>query len=208
MAEQDFDEARDKFTRALAYFEGANDPAAAAIVRNNLGIVERRDPAGDKALSEQHLQAALRLRRELGDRRGIAETLNNLGVLAHVQDDLDAARSYYAETLEHEQALHHIHGAAIVLCNLGEIADAKNEHEPACRLFAAAEHLFDAVKSVHAAYAADLLAGAAAKIENGAALAASLRQSARSLSPEELIARAMKDELLSEDAFPNSEATG
>jgi tetratricopeptide (TPR) repeat protein len=88
-----------------------------------------------------------------------------------VQDDLDAARRYYIETLEHEQALHHVHGAATVLCNLGEVADAKGEHERACRLFAAAEQLFDAVKSVHAAYAADLLAGAAAKSENGAALA-------------------------------------
>jgi uncharacterized protein HemY len=51
MAEQDFDAARTQFTRALAYFEGANDPAAAAIVRNNLGLVERRDPAGNKTVA-------------------------------------------------------------------------------------------------------------------------------------------------------------
>jgi predicted ATPase/DNA-binding SARP family transcriptional activator len=194
MAASDFGEARQCFARALVYFEQVGDRIHMAIVRNNLGLTERRDAEGDKEAALHHLEEALQLRRELGDARGIAETLNNLGVLAYEQNDFDKAHAHYMETLPTQQELRHTFGVACVLANLGEVADAEAEFERACRLYAAAERLFETVdSSSYVAYASGLLAGAAAKTENGAALTDSLRQTVRDLSPEELVAWATAD---------------
>jgi tetratricopeptide (TPR) repeat protein len=66
MEERDFAAARRHFEPALRHFEAAGDATGAAIVRNNLGLVERRDDAGDKEAAARHLAEALRLRRSTG----------------------------------------------------------------------------------------------------------------------------------------------
>ena len=44
-------------------------------------------------------QESLRLRRELGDTPGVATLLNNLGIIARFQRDLDGARQMNEESL-------------------------------------------------------------------------------------------------------------
>src|SRR5207249_4169840 len=102
-----------------------------------------------------HLNESLRLRRAHNDQRGLAETLNNLGVLAHFRSDLETAWAHYAEALENEQALHHVYGVALVLNNLGEVAFERGEYERACRLFATSERIMDDVKSPELGYVTD-----------------------------------------------------
>src|SRR5205807_2328582 len=109
--------------RALSHFERASAPVEAAILYNNLGLVERRDPAGDRTAALRHLTAALHLRRSKGDRRGLAETLTNLGVLAFEQGDMDAAWQWYTEAAQYERELPHTFGEARALSNLGEVAE-------------------------------------------------------------------------------------
>ncbi len=192
MHERAFDEARERFSRALAHFERAGvHPVEAAIVHNNLGLVERRDAAGDKVAALHHLEEALRLRRAHDDRRGLAETLNNLGVLAHEQGDLDAAWQWYAEAARHERDLRHTFGVARALANLGEVAHARGEGERACRLFGAAERLFEEVKSAYTSYAAGLLADAAKTQADAEAALAALRRVVRERPLDELADWAM-----------------
>ncbi len=189
MEASDFDQARAHFSLALAHFERVGNIAETAIVHNNLGIVERRDAAnGSKTEAARHLNEALRLHRTLDDQRGMAESLNNLGVLAHGQGDLDEAWRCYVEALSGERALRHPFGEARALSNLGEVAEAQNRLEQACRLFAVSERLFEEVKSAYAIYTADLLAAAAAK--QNASLE-SLRRTARTLPPDALADWAM-----------------
>src|SRR5687768_10742776 len=54
---------------------------------------------GDYARAEQCFEQALSLRRELGDKSGIAGALNALGVLLLRRGDYEAARPYYEEAL-------------------------------------------------------------------------------------------------------------
>jgi predicted ATPase len=183
--ESAFAEAREHYTRALAHHEQAGDAVEAAIIHNNLGILEYTDPAGDRGRSQQQLEEALRLRRAHDDRRGMAETLNNLGELSHYRQDWAAARRHYTESLRLRQPLGDPYGVAIVLSNLGEVAEAQGQLERACRFYAAAEQLFDEAQSPHAAYSGGLLAKAAAR--QGLS-EAELQQAIRGVSLDELIA--------------------
>ncbi len=146
-AGDDFDGARQRYQNALALATAAKRPILEGIVRNNLGLLEHRDPNGNQDQSQEHLRQALALRRAHNDRRGQAETLNNLGLLAFESKDWEAAWNYYAEALQREQELRHIFGVAYVLSNMGETAGEKDEIERACRLFAVSERLLLDVNS-------------------------------------------------------------
>ena len=66
------------------------------------------------------------LNRTHGDRRGMVETLTNLGVLAQERGDLECARQHYEDVLEAQCELRHTFGVARILCNLGEVAELRD----------------------------------------------------------------------------------
>jgi predicted ATPase len=172
LAGRDYARAREHYLRALDHYRQTGDELHAAILHNNLGLLHRRDPSGDKQEAARHLEEALRLRRALQDRRGMAETLNNLGVLAQDATNWDAATRYYAESLRLEQELQHPLGVATALSNLGELFQARGDLNRALRLFAAAERLMQELRSPHAPYVSTLLEAAAAQAATGEAAAA------------------------------------
>jgi len=77
---------------------------------------------GDRAAAQALYEESLALRRELGDKVGIASSLNNLGNVAHNRGDNAAARTLYEESLALSQELGHKQGIAISLNNLGNVA--------------------------------------------------------------------------------------
>ena len=68
-----------------------------AITLNNLGAAPRA--RGDHAGAGRLFEASLALRRELGDKRGIALGLKNLGDSARYLSDYDRAAALYQESL-------------------------------------------------------------------------------------------------------------
>jgi hypothetical protein len=189
-ARRDAAAARKLYVRALGRLRPGGDGLEAAIIHNNLGLLDLRAEGGDLGRAQRHLQEALRLRRLLGDARGLAETLGNLGVLAQVQGDLPQAARHHAEALEQEKALGHTFGIGRALCNLGEAALEGDDAARACRLLAAAERMLHEVRSDFAPYAADLLARAAAA---AAQSPDSLRCEARALTADDLLDWATAD---------------
>ncbi|MBI3922237.1 MAG: tetratricopeptide repeat protein [Armatimonadetes bacterium] len=151
--ETDFSEARRSFSAAMKQFEACDDKTGAAIVYNNLGLVEYTDTQGDKGKALRCWQESLRLSREQGNHRGVAEALINLGVLAQDQKRTDEAYHYYAEALGVERKLRHSFGVGRALNNLAEIAEARGELRKAHRLYAAAACLFDRVASPYECHA-------------------------------------------------------
>ena len=77
---------------------------------------------------------SLSIRRALGDRGGVASTLNNLGNLARYQGEYATAQQHYAEALELVQDRADDWGTAIVLNNLGILARVRGELPDALRL--------------------------------------------------------------------------
>ena len=152
-AQNDWPRARTEFGAALQSFEALELRALAANVHNNLGIVEREAPGGQSEKVTRHWELALAARKAAGDARGLSETLNNLGVMAQEQGQLDAAWRYGAQALQIKVELGHIAGTAATLFNLSEIAEARADLKFAARLSAAAQSLFDKSGSPHAATA-------------------------------------------------------
>ena len=124
-AEGRYAKAAAHFRAALDCFEGRNDAAGAAGARNNLAVTLMEDPQGDKAEAEKRLGEALALHKSLGDRRGMAEALTNLGNLRQAAGDWAGAERFFAQALAHEQALRDTSGVARSLSNLGEVAEAR-----------------------------------------------------------------------------------
>src|SRR5205809_397657 len=77
---------------------------------------------GEPAEARRQAEASLALYRELDDPSGGAETLTNLGVLAHEAKEYPAARRLYLESLELHRRLGDRQGIAVTLNNLGELA--------------------------------------------------------------------------------------
>jgi tetratricopeptide (TPR) repeat protein len=59
------------------------------------------------------------VRRELGDRWGVARTYNNLGIVFHDIGNYDQAERYFQECLALRQELGDRRGTAVALNNLG-----------------------------------------------------------------------------------------
>ncbi|MGH8103529.1 MAG: ATP-binding protein [bacterium] len=90
---------------------------------------------GDYAAARDLHQQALTIRRELGDRRGIAGSLNNLGNVAWFQADYAAARRYQEESLAIARELGDKRGIAASLNNLGLVAQGQGDYAAARRFY-------------------------------------------------------------------------
>jgi tetratricopeptide (TPR) repeat protein len=86
------------------------------------GLGGLRDAQGDSAGAQKYYQQALDLHREIGDRRGEAWTLNNLGVLAlYALADYARAKLLFEQFLALCRAIGDLQGEEYALMNLGEL---------------------------------------------------------------------------------------
>ncbi|MBA3946847.1 MAG: tetratricopeptide repeat protein [Herpetosiphonaceae bacterium] len=99
------------------------------------------DAPGARAL----LWESLALRRELGDKRGIAEVLNTLGNVAGLaQGNTKQARLWYEESLLLSRELGHRYGVANTLNNLGLMTLYEGDYPHARALLQESQALFEA----------------------------------------------------------------
>ena len=190
-AERDWERARREFGVALQAFERLDLRSLAANVHNNLGIVEREAPDGKADEVVRHWKLALDGRERAGDRRGLAETLNNLGVQAQEAGQLDEAWNYGRQALQLKVELGHVAGAAATLFNLSEIAEARPDLKLAARLSAASETLFDKAGSPHTTIATAWLQQIAPRAGHTANSLDALRRRLKERPLSELIAWAL-----------------
>jgi tetratricopeptide (TPR) repeat protein len=115
----DLDGALDAVHDSADAFGAIHDPAGTAHALNHLGCVER-----DRGLFEPadgHLREALRIRRELGDRRGESLALANLGLLSAAAGELVDGRRLAALALERARDVEDGPGSAGALLNLAVV---------------------------------------------------------------------------------------
>jgi non-specific serine/threonine protein kinase len=91
-----------------------------AAALNGAGILAWNQ--GDYGAARASHEESLAIRRELGDKQGIASSLNNLGNVAWNQGDYGTARALYEESLALLRELRHRLGIAHSLNNLGNVA--------------------------------------------------------------------------------------
>jgi hypothetical protein len=110
---------------------------------NNLAELafNRADYKTGRALQEENLA----LRREMGDKLGIANSLGNLASAATLQADFAAARPLFAESLTLRMEMDDKLGIAFLLSNVAEMVVATGTMKRAARLAAAAETLLTSI---------------------------------------------------------------
>ncbi len=123
-AEGHLAEGRRWLERALAVGTGAA-PFLRALTMNNFGNLVYE--LGELQAARQLYEQSLALRREIGDRNGIASALNNLGMLATAHGNLDQARELLEASLALRRELDPMHIPATVMNNLGDVAIAEGD---------------------------------------------------------------------------------
>jgi predicted ATPase/class 3 adenylate cyclase len=98
----------------------------AAVLARNQGELSTA-----RALSAQSLE----IKREIGDRQGIAHSLNFLATLAQAQGDFAEAQPYYEQSLQIETELNSRQGITASLIGLATIAVERGEYARAERLY-------------------------------------------------------------------------
>ncbi len=116
--------------------------AARAKALHHLGNMDL--DLGDYAQARPLYEAALAIRRELGNKRGIADSLNGLGLLAGYAGDYERARTLHGEARALRHEMGDKRGVAVSLNNLGDVsldegdyAGARALHEEALTLYRA-----------------------------------------------------------------------
>jgi len=107
--------------------------ALAAAVAHDHGDYER-----GVALNEE----SLAIKRKLGDKRGIAVSLSNLGRVAYDRCDYEQASALYAECLALFREVSDVRSIALTLNNLGNLAQSQGDPKRAMTLFAESLDLF------------------------------------------------------------------
>jgi tetratricopeptide (TPR) repeat protein len=115
----DLDNALDAVNRSLDAFADIHDAAGLAHALNHLGCIERDRLMFESA--EQHLREALRIREQLGDRRGENICLANLGLLAAAAGDVTAGRRFARIALDRGEAVDDGPGVAGALLDLAVV---------------------------------------------------------------------------------------
>jgi predicted ATPase/DNA-binding SARP family transcriptional activator len=113
-------EGRAQLETALAHSEAQEGTAARARALYCVGGLALQQ--GDYVATKRYFEASLTLRRGLGDRNGVAQTLNGLGLVHAYQGDYEAALPLYMEALATKRELGDIDGIAAALNNLAMLA--------------------------------------------------------------------------------------
>jgi predicted ATPase/DNA-binding SARP family transcriptional activator len=93
------------------------------------GLLARVQQAFDEA--ERWLVASIALERELGDKKALGRSLNELGMLYMDRGELEQAEPLFVEWLALASELAYPHGVAIALLNLGMVAHLKGQKDVA-----------------------------------------------------------------------------
>ncbi len=91
---------------------------------------------GDYASASSFSKESLAIYRELGDKEGVALSLNNLGMVAQNQGDLGSARSLFEESLAIGREFGSKRAVAASINNLGVVARDQGDYDLACSLHA------------------------------------------------------------------------
>jgi predicted ATPase/DNA-binding SARP family transcriptional activator/class 3 adenylate cyclase len=125
-----FAEGRERLAAVLALAGASEFKAARAEVLHGAGLLayDQSDYSNARTVNEE----ALIIRRQLGDQRGIAASLNNLGHVARLQGDYALARALYEESLaigrdlgDKQGLTVSLNGLGLVHCHQGDCAAAR-----------------------------------------------------------------------------------
>ncbi len=130
----DYEHAMDKYLEARRIWEAQKHKPGIAMAANAIAVIHDELKEFDAAL--EGYQQSLKLFKELGDKRGMSDPLNNLGILYYSYlNDLDTSLQYHEQALEIRRETGDRLGEAISLNNIGNVYSAKGDLDKALRYY-------------------------------------------------------------------------
>jgi tetratricopeptide (TPR) repeat protein len=126
-------EGRGRLAVLLDVGTGDSRSAVRAMALNGAGALAHDQ--GDYPAARALYEESLAIRREMGDRRGIATSLSNCGIVAYEERDYPTARALYEESLAMFRELGDRRGIANSLNNLGEVEHEQCDYPSARALY-------------------------------------------------------------------------
>jgi tetratricopeptide (TPR) repeat protein len=128
----EYDEAKAMLSEALHLAQAASDGRATARALHGLANISlyRGEPE-----AEELYQRSLAIRRDVGDELGVANSLNNLGIIAANGGDGAKGEDLFRQSLAIRRRLGDVSGVAVVVNNLGYMAAERRDFATARRLF-------------------------------------------------------------------------
>jgi tetratricopeptide (TPR) repeat protein len=123
-------EGRNAIERALQQAAGVPRELRAEALRRHAGIADRQ---GDYVTATASAEESLKLWREIGNKRGIANSLRVLGNAVWVQGDYVAAKIYHEECIAILREIGDKRGIASTLNNLGNVVVRTGDYAAARR---------------------------------------------------------------------------
>lgn len=121
---------------SLRYFEDAQEICINKALKkelarcvNDIGLVNKT--FGNLPLSIEKLCDGLEIRKEIGDREGIAISFNNIGNVLYTQGKYNEAMEKHTESLEINKEIGNKAGIALSLGNIGNVLLAQHKHNEA-----------------------------------------------------------------------------
>ena len=136
-------DARRHYCESLAVYEELGDRYGQALALENLGTLTRLHP-GDLEGSRAFHERSLAIRRQLGDRVGVADSARYIAFLAVRTGEVGTARQLHEERLAIERELGNVGHVAEALTDLGEIALVEQRLADARAALAEAQGIYEA----------------------------------------------------------------
>lgn len=133
MQQGKFDDAERISEETLERAEGADDEVLGQALHNRASVEMARGTVDDEAIDM--MERAVEVRDRAGDRRGVSESLNNLGGMLLQVDDVEGAREAMNRSLEISEEMGDAYGSLSARNNLGKIHRAAGDVERALECY-------------------------------------------------------------------------
>lgn len=101
---------------------------------------------GDYTKSMELHRTCMKIREQVGDKKGISSSLSNIGVLYKIQGDFTTAIDYYTKSLKIKEELGDQKGIAISLNNIGNIYSNQMDYNKALDCFSRGLSIMEKMK--------------------------------------------------------------
>jgi serine phosphatase RsbU (regulator of sigma subunit)/Tfp pilus assembly protein PilF len=107
---------------------------ALAVALNNTGYFYNHNK-GQALKALEYYHKSLKLKEELGEQEGVANSLNNIGAIYRVQGDIPKALEYYHKSLKIQEEIGSKRGIASSLVNIGYVYNHQGESTKAIEYY-------------------------------------------------------------------------
>lgn len=148
-SQQDYENAKVKYTLSLAMYELTDDYRSQVKVLRALGLASNFQ--GQQDWAHYYYSRALKIAEDQGDRLLTIPVMHSLGTVEHVRSNYDAARNWYNEALRRSDAAQQYDQMCVEFHHLGTLSQLEGNYDEAQSWLEVAHQYRSEMEDVHGA---------------------------------------------------------